>query len=31
MYILKAEINTATDSIIIAGIGTLLNKISIAL
>ena len=31
MYILKIEINTATDSIIIAGIKTLLNIISITL
>ena len=31
MYILKVEINTATDSIIIAGIKTLLNIISITL
>ena len=31
MYILKTEINTAIDSIIIAGIETLLNIIFIAL
>ena len=31
IYILKVEINTATDSIIIAGIETLLNTVSIAL
>ena len=31
MYILKAEINTATDSIIIAGIETPLNIIFITL
>ena len=31
MYILKVEINTATDSIIIAGIKTSLNIVFIAL
>ena len=31
MYILKVEINTVTDSIIIVGIKTLLNIVSIAL
>ena len=30
IYILKVEINTATDSITIAGIKTLLNIVSIA-
>ena len=31
MYILKVEIDTATDSITIAGIETSLNTVSIAL
>ena len=31
LYILKAEINTATDSITIAGTETLLNTVSITL